>query len=66
MEVNKKIVTAITAALHVYLEAQRQLVASAEAPRLPQIPVPSCSPWSLAGRQTAMDMRRLWQLRLVR
>jgi hypothetical protein len=66
MEMQKKVVTAIATAVHLYLQAQQQMAAAAEEQRIAPTPGPGYSPWPIAGRQAAMEMRRLWQMRLVR
>ncbi len=67
MEVRKNVVAAISAALQLYMQAEQQPLPAAyeervEAPR----PGPAFNAWAMSGRQAAMDMRRLWQMRLVR
>jgi hypothetical protein len=64
MEAKGKVVAAITTALHLYMEAEQQVAAAQR--QAPAIPRPVYSPWAIAGRQAAMDMRCLWQMRLVR
>jgi hypothetical protein len=67
MQANRTITAAITAAIGLYLEAERQLTAPVEElRRTPQPPGPVFSPWAMAGRQTSMDMRRFLQMRLAR
>ncbi len=68
MTVNKKILAAITAAIHEYVAAEGVPVTAAPvAERRPEPPPgPPFSPWALAGRQSMMDMRRFLQMRLVR
>ncbi len=69
MKVEPKIVAAITAAVAFYMQAQAaQTAAQAPAMRAPE-PVKPAAPfsaWALSGRQSMMEMRRLWQMRLVR
>lgn len=63
MPVNKKVLAAVSAAVNAYIqddEAALQQKSLAERPSSPY------SPWVLAGRSAAMEMRRSWQLRLVR
>jgi hypothetical protein len=62
----KSVVSAITAALQMYLQGEQQLAAPVPESRIHQPPGPAYSPWSLAGRQAAMEFRRLWQMRLAR
>jgi len=67
MEVKKNVIAAISAAVQLYLEGEEQPAAVAvDPPRAAEPPRTSFSPWALSGRQAAMDMRRLWQMRLVR
>ncbi|MEJ5366500.1 MAG: hypothetical protein WHS86_15505 [Desulfosoma sp.] len=69
MNVQPKVVAAITAAVAYYLQAQAAQ-AAAEAPPLTRVETPKptapFSAWALSGRQSMMEMRRLWQMRLVR
>ncbi len=74
MSVEPKIVAAITGAISLYLQAEREEliavrpeeakpeVAAAASVRIAHMP----SLWALSGRQAAMEMRRMWQMRLVR
>jgi hypothetical protein len=66
MEVKKNVVAAISAALQLYMQAEQQppvvFEERLEAPR----PGSPFNAWAMSGRQSAMDMRRLWQMRLVR
>lgn len=68
MNVQPKVVAAITAAVAYYMQAQA--AQAAEAPpvtrREPPKPMAPFSAWVLSGRQSMMEMRRLWQMRLVR
>lgn len=66
MDMNKNLVAAISAAIQLYLEGEQPMAAPVEAPKPIEPPRPPFSPWALSGRQAAMDMRRLWQMRLVR
>ncbi|MHC1741681.1 MAG: hypothetical protein AB9873_01460 [Syntrophobacteraceae bacterium] len=67
MELNKNAVAAISAAIQLYLEGEQVLAAAPVEMQKPiGAPRPPFSPWALSGRQAAMDMRRLWQMRLVR
>jgi len=70
MQVNPKVVAAITAAMQLYYQYQYQLeqegAPSAETrPAREELPT-AFSPWVLSGRQAAMEMRRAWQMRLAR
>jgi len=66
MEMKKNVVAAISAAVQLYMQAAQQppmvFEERVEAPR----PGPAFNAWAMSGRQAAMDMRRLWQMRLVR
>lgn len=69
MNVQPKIVAAITAAVAFYMQAQAAHAASEAPPvRAPEPPKPTApfSAWALSGRQSMMEMRRLLQMRLVR
>jgi hypothetical protein len=66
MEGKKNVLSAIAAAVHLYMQAEQQVVAPAEDQHATRLPGTAHSPWPIAGRQSAMDMRRLWQMRLVR
>jgi hypothetical protein len=71
MQVKPKVIAAITAALHCYFQMERQMAAAAtahveEKRAIPEMPPPPYSPWVMSGRQAAMEMRRHWQMRLVR
>jgi hypothetical protein len=66
MEMKKNLAAAISAAVHLYLEAEQQPMSILMQQSVPEPPRPSCSPWALAGRQSAMEMRRMWQMRLAR
>jgi hypothetical protein len=66
MEMKKNVVAAITTAVQLYMMSESQVVLVEEPQRPAEAPRPALSPWALSGRQTAMDMRRLWQMRLIR
>lgn len=66
MQVKKNVAAAIATAIYFYLQAEQQVAAPVEAPKIPEPPRSTYSPWAMSGRQAAMDMRRLWQMRLVR
>jgi hypothetical protein len=63
----KNVVAAITTAVQLYMAAEQPApMAVREAPRPVEAPRQALSAWAISGRQSAMDMRRLWQLRLAR
>ena len=67
MVMRKNVVAAITTAVQLYMEAEQPAPTTLEeAPRAVEAPRQALSMWAVSGRQSAMDMRRLWQLRLVR
>jgi len=69
MEVKENVVAAISAALQFYMQAEQEAaMAAMPAARqgMPEGPRPAYSPWAMAGRQASMEMRRMWQMRLVR
>jgi hypothetical protein len=67
VEMKKNVIAAISAAVQLYLEGEQQPAISAEVQKaIEQPPRAPFSPWALSGRQATMDMRRLWQMRLVR
>ena len=66
MELKKNVVAAITTAVQLYIAAEQPVLMVEEAPGPVEAPRQAFSPWALSGRQAAMDMRRLWQMRLVR
>lgn len=71
MKVEPKVVAAIMGAINMYIRAEKAVVAEERAPGPPapgvtEKLIPLSSPWVIAGRQAAMEMRRLWQMRLVR
>ena len=65
MQPRKEIVAAISAAVALYIQAQaEEAMAMAELRRRPSIPYAIPGPWVIAGRQSAMEMRRCLQMRL--
>jgi hypothetical protein len=66
--VDRKVAAAIAGALGLYFqEEQRAAAAMQQLPAAPAAPpAPAQSPWAMAGRQASMEMRRMWQMRLVR
>ena len=59
---SKKIAAAISAVMQFLQEEEAPLVQAVA----PATPVPSFSPWGVAGRQDSMLFRTLWQRRLGR
>jgi hypothetical protein len=66
MELKKNVAAAITAAVHLYLQAEQQPLSPPLERFRFEPPRPPYSPWALAGRQATMEMRRMWQMRLAR
>ena len=68
MELKRTVVAAIASALGMYIQTEQEAAAVmalqqkalAERPRQPYIP------YAMAGRQSAMDARWMWQMRLFR
>lgn len=67
MNVNPKVVAAVTAAVDMYLQSEgRPAALEVEAKRPePAAPAVTFSPWAHSGRQSMMELKRLIQLRLV-
>lgn len=67
MAIKKNVLAAVSAAVHLYLEGEQQPPVVVDVPK-PVVEAPRApfSPWALSGRLSAMDMRRLWQMRLTR
>lgn len=68
MKVKESVVAAITTALYSYLEMEQQalVAASVGEKKVEEVPCLKFSPWVMSGRQASMEMRRYWQMRLVR
>ena len=67
MQVSNNLIAAITGAIGMYLEAERQSAFPVmEETRIREVPGPAFSVWAVAGRQSTMDMRRFLQMRLAR
>ncbi|MDR3568307.1 MAG: hypothetical protein P4L43_09795 [Syntrophobacteraceae bacterium] len=67
MNVDSKVVAAISSAVGLYLQAEQEALAS-QGQSISR-PVPRgamSSPFALAGRQAAMNTRWTWQMRLPR
>ncbi len=65
MNVDPKVIAAISSAVGYYLQAEQEALALQQMSR-PAQPVIMSSPFALAGRAAAMDMRWSWQMRLPR
>ena len=61
----KNVIAAISAAVTLALEAERREAEAARAAPPPP-PPPAAGPWALAGRMSAAETRRLFQLRVMR
>ena len=66
MKVESSKIAAITAAVQFYMQAEQQAAVLVEPVPAPIPPAPAYSLWALAGRQSAMETRRFWQMRLAR
>ncbi|MDA8305672.1 MAG: hypothetical protein M0Z81_02425 [Deltaproteobacteria bacterium] len=67
MNVDPKVVAAISSAVGLYLQAEQEaLLAQGPSIRPPRPPVALSSSFALAGRQAAMNIRWTWQMRLPR
>lgn len=68
MQINKRAIAAIAAAIGLYLQAEVQSAASGVSAisRAQESPRAAFSPWAMAGRQAMMEMRQFYQMRLVR
>ncbi|MDR3555823.1 MAG: hypothetical protein P4L55_13780 [Syntrophobacteraceae bacterium] len=67
MNVDPKVVAAISSAVGLYLQAEQEvLMAQGQSTRQASPPPVMSSAFSLAGRQAAMNVRWSWQMRLPR
>jgi hypothetical protein len=66
MKVESNMIAAVTAAVQLYMQTEQQAAVIMEPVPAPAAPAPVFSLWASAGRQAAMEMRRFWQMRLVR
>jgi hypothetical protein len=67
MNVDPKVVAAISSAVGLYLQAEQEtLLAQGQSNRRAATPVAMSSPFAMAGRQAAMNIRWTWQMRLPR
>ncbi len=66
MNVEPKVIAAISSAIGYYLQAEQEALMLAQQMSRPAQPVVMSSPFALAGRSAAMDVRWAWQMRLPR
>ncbi len=71
MSVDPKVIAAISSAVGLFLQVEQkavpeQQVSPPEQQLSPLAPVVMSSPFALAGRQAAMNIRWTWQMRLTR
>jgi len=67
MSVDPKVIAAISAAIGYYLQGEQEVpLAPQQLKRRAQPPAAVSSPFALAGRQSAMDVRWIWQMRVPR
>ena len=66
MNVEPKVIAAISSAVGYYLQAEQEALFASQQQRRAAQPVVMSSPFALAGRQSAMDVRWAWQMRLPR
>ena len=66
MHVKKNLVAAISVAVQLYIQAEQQPAAALEKPKAAAPPGPAFNAWAMSGRQAAMELRRFWQMRLIR
>ncbi|MGA2223509.1 MAG: hypothetical protein ABSF52_11165 [Syntrophobacteraceae bacterium] len=67
MSVDPKVIAAISSAVGFYLQAEQEALPAQQLSRPAQAPpVVMSSPFALAGRQAAMNIRWTWQMRLTR
>jgi len=66
MSTDPKVIAAITSAVGFYLQAEQESLSAQPLSGAAHVPVVMSSPFALAGRQAAMDIRWTWQMRLTR
>lgn len=66
MSVDPKVIAAISSAIGYYLQAEQEALLAMQQQRASAPPYPMRSPFAIAGRQAAMDVRWAWQMRLPR
>ena len=66
MNVDKKVIAAVSTAVEMVLMAEQEAMAAMQQQAAAGPPRPAYSPYLLAGRQAAMEVRWAWQMRLPR
>lgn len=70
MELKGNVIAAVTTAVQLYMQTiqaeQQASMAIEPQAEAPAVPRPAYSAWAISGRQSSMEMRRFWQMRLVR
>jgi len=66
MSADPKVIAAISSAVGFYLQAEQESLSAQPLSRAAHVPVVRSSPFALAGRQAAMNIRWTWQMRLAR
>ncbi len=66
MNVEPKVIAAISSAIGYYLQAEQEALFALQQQRRQAQPVAMSSPFALAGRQAAMEVRWAWQMRIPR
>ena len=66
MSADPKVIAAITSAVGFYLQAEQESLPAQPLSTPARAPVVTSSPFALAGRQAAMNIRWTWQMRLPR
>ncbi len=66
MNVDPKVIAAISSAVGFYLQAEQETLLAMQQQRASAQPAVMSSPFAVAGRQAAMDVRWAWQMRLAK
>ncbi len=66
MSIDPKLVAAISAAVGLYIDSEQEALMAEQRSRQVQPPVVMSSPYAMAGRMSAMNIRWTWQMRLPR
>lgn len=66
MNVDPKVIAAISSAVGFYLQAEQEALLAMQQQRMSAQPAVMSSPFAVAGRQAAMDVRWAWQMRLAK